>query len=423
MATRARRFPLLDSVRAIAAIIVVAAHVAGPAGADQPGTFAQPFITRASIAPALFFVVSGFLLYRPFVRARLLDRPRQDLRTYALGRALRVVPAYWVALTLITIWHDKPLVFGDEWWAFYLFGQIYIGEPLGGIPAVWSLNIEVAFYVMLPFFALAVAKLPGRTMRAKLRGELFAIGALIAMALVVRGIVGAKVVDPETQVDFLALEFFDWCAYGMLLAVLGVWLEGREEKGMPRWLHPFARYPGILWGAAILVMLGDALYFNGKIYEYTLAENYLEHLAFGFVAFAIVAPLTFGDQRVGLTRRLIDNRVLLYLGLVSYGIFLWHEAVIQQLQKWDLGQIDFIHPYVLWFTAALLMSTAIATISYYLIERPAMGLRRRILGARAVRPRDEALGPDEAPAAPHTVHDDGAAAPLGSSPEARTPAD
>jgi peptidoglycan/LPS O-acetylase OafA/YrhL len=411
MNVRARRFPLLDSVRAIAAIIVVAAHVAGPSGADRPGTFAEPFITRASIAPALFFVVSGFLLYRPFVRARLLDRPRQDLRSYALGRVLRVVPAYWVALTLITIWHDKPLVFGDQWWAFYLFGQIYIGEPLGGIPAVWSLCIEIAFYVMLPFFALAVAKLPGRTFGAKVRGEVLAIGALIFVALLTRGIVGADGLSLETAVDVAPITFFDWCAYGMLIAVFTVWLEGREEKGLPRWAEPFARWPGILWGAAILAMIGDALYFDGKIYEYTLFENYLEHLVFGFVAFAVVAPLTFGDQRVGWTRRLIDNRPLLYLGLVSYGVFLWHEAVIQQLVKWDLGQIDFIHPYVLWLGVALLLSMAIGTVSYYVLERPAMNLRRRILGARAVRPRDEALGADEAPAAPHTARDAHAAAP------------
>jgi peptidoglycan/LPS O-acetylase OafA/YrhL len=396
---------LLDSVRAIAAIIVVSAHVAGPSGADRKGTLAAPFVTRASIAPALFFVVSGFLLYRPFVRARLLDRPRQKLGSFALGRVLRVVPAYWIALTIIALWHDKPLVFGDQWWAFYLFGQIYIGEPLGGIPAVWSLCIEVAFYVMLPFFAMAVARLPGRTVRGKVRGELIAIGVLIGVALVMRGIVGAKAVSPETQVDALPIIFFDWCAYGMLIAVFTVWLEARTEPELPRWAAPFARWPGLAWGAAILALVGDALYFNGKILEYTLFENFLEHLVFGFVAFAMVAPLTFGDQRVGWTRRLIDNRVLLYLGMVSYGIFLWHEAVIDQLVKWNLGRIDFLHPYILWPVTALLLSTAIATVSYYAIERPGMGLRRRILGARAERPRDEALGPDQAPAAPHPVHE------------------
>jgi peptidoglycan/LPS O-acetylase OafA/YrhL len=152
-------------------------------------------------------------------------------------------------------------------------------------------------------------------------------------------------------------------------------------------------------------MLGDALYFDGKIYNYTLFENFLEHLAFGFVAFAVVAPLTFGDQRRGLVRRAVDNRVLLYLGLVSYGIFLWHEAVIDQLKEWHLERVDFIHPYVLWPLVALLLSTAIASISYYVLERPSMGLRRRWLGARAERPRDEALGPEQAPAAPHPVHE------------------
>jgi peptidoglycan/LPS O-acetylase OafA/YrhL len=96
--------------------------------------------------------------------------------------------------------------------------------------------------------------------------------------------------------------------------------------------------------------------------------------------------------------------VLLYLGLVSYGIFLWHQAVLEQLENWGLGDVGFIHPYLLWPGVALALSTVIATVSYYALERPAMGLRRRILGPRADRPRGEALA-EPAPATPLAVRD------------------
>ena len=258
---------------------------------------------------------------------------------------------------------------GDEWWAYYAFAQIYIGEPLGGIAAAWSLCIEVAFYAAIPFFALAMARVPGRTPRGRLRGELAGLAVLFVMAYVFRVIVGVDGLSLESSVDVAPVTFLDWFALGMLMAVFSAWLDGREGAS-PGWLRPFERYPGILWAAAAAVFVGDSLYFDGKILNYTLLDNLIEHAAFGFIAFALIAPLTFGDRRQGLLRRVLDNRVLLYLGLVSYGIFLWHEAVIQQLVRWDLGQVGFIHPYLLWYLPTLAITVAIASVSYYALERP-----------------------------------------------------
>ena len=89
-------------------------------------------------------------------------------------------------------------------------------------------------------------------------------------------------------------------------------------------------------------------------------------------------------------RRVLANRVLLYIGLVSYGTYLWHAAVFEQLQRWDFGQVaDAIHP-LAWYVAGAGLTIAVASVSYYLIERPALTLKNRI-GGRSPGPDREAL--------------------------------
>src|SRR4051794_15995274 len=100
MERRAPRFPHVDSLRAIAALAVLGTHAALYAGAVHPGSHVGRYAQRLEVGVAVFFVISGFLLYRPYVAARVagIDGPR--VGPYAWRRFLRIVPAYWVALTI-----------------------------------------------------------------------------------------------------------------------------------------------------------------------------------------------------------------------------------------------------------------------------------------------------------------------------------
>src|SRR2546423_1505118 len=178
MNARARRFPLIDSLRAIAAIMVLCAHAGPPAGAELAGAATRPFVPRLNSSLTIFFVISAFLLYRPFVHHRVLGGQRPELRSYALGRFLRIAPAFWLALTVIALILPRPGVLSGDWWIFYGFGQIYGVHLFGGISATWSLCIEVAFYACLPLFVVAMARVPGRMVVTRLRGELVALGVL-----------------------------------------------------------------------------------------------------------------------------------------------------------------------------------------------------------------------------------------------------
>jgi peptidoglycan/LPS O-acetylase OafA/YrhL len=402
---RARRFPLFDSLRAIAAIFVVTRHGLDQTPAVDPiSTIYPPVMAMGVLALAMFFVISAFLLYRPFLAAHVAGTKRTGFWAYALGRGLRIFPAYWLALTVIVIWLDKPYVFTQDWWQFYLLVYDYFGYALGGVGPAWSLCIELAYYVFLPFFVLFVARLPGATPEARLRWSAIACGVVTAVGLASRIYFTERAKTGGVSADIIPPAFLDWLGFGMLLAVFSVWLERRDER-LPGPLRHLDRFPVLAWAVALVLFVVDSLLIRDQPIVFGSPETWQVHVLGGLAALAIVVPGAIGSHERGLVRRLLANRVLLFLGLVSYGIFLWHMAVIEQLDAWNLERIGFVSPYVLWPVVALIGSTAIATVSYYALERPAMGLRKRILRRRTpVGPRGEALA-EPAPAAPLPVRD------------------
>jgi peptidoglycan/LPS O-acetylase OafA/YrhL len=405
---RADRFFLLDSLRGVAALMVLATHVAFVL---PPDSAARPWQARLESAFAIFFVISGFLLYRPFVKARLSGKPALSVRAYAWRRFLRIVPAFWVAVTAIAIWLSVPDAFSPHnILANYGFLQLYRGENHANvIPQAWTLCVEVAFYALLPLWAWLMRRAPGRDFAGKLRSEFVAVGLLILGSLAWNAVLvwgGAVHKIPFAPTPILAAlpGYMDHIGLGMLLAVLSVWLEQRDA-GLPRPVALVARFPSVciaialtaLWvGATRIGLTGRA----GEIYSPT---QYMErHVLNSVIAVAMVLPAVFGDPRHGFTRRVLGSRVLIYLGLISYGFYLFHLAVIDQLVDWQLYKVDFGPPYLLWYVVALAGALVLGSLSYYLVERPALSLKRLVAPRPATQ--DGALA-EPAPATPVVAGD------------------
>src|SRR4051812_32160566 len=129
------RFPQVDGLRAFAALAVLVTHTAFLSGFNGRG-FAGEVTARLDVGVTLFFVISGFLLYRPFVAARLEGRAGPRVTRYARRRVLRIVPAYWLALTVLAIWPGLVGVHTDHWWVYYGFLQdVRTSWIQGGIQA------------------------------------------------------------------------------------------------------------------------------------------------------------------------------------------------------------------------------------------------------------------------------------------------
>jgi peptidoglycan/LPS O-acetylase OafA/YrhL len=175
------RFALFDSLRGIAVLAVVVFHAFLVCGSLERRVIGDAAGVLGSHGPIVFFAISGFLLYRPWVAARAAQAPPLRALGYARRRALRILPAYWTALTVLAIYPGISGVFSGDWWRYYLFLQLYDGDTLSrAIPVAWTLCVEVSFYAALPLWAAGMRALSaGRP--AWLRGEIGAL-ALVAVA-------------------------------------------------------------------------------------------------------------------------------------------------------------------------------------------------------------------------------------------------
>jgi peptidoglycan/LPS O-acetylase OafA/YrhL len=208
------RFALVDGLRAIAASTVILYHAGYETGAVHNRVYGA-YVTRGNIGVTLFFLISGFLLYRPFVAHRLIGAPGTRLRDYARRRLLRILPAYWVALTVLALWPGLPgNVFGPDWWRYYGFLQVYSDRTvLGGIGPAWTLCVEMSFYVALPIFAVLVsAALARRPRRVQIRVELVVLLALALGSLAYRDWLTVHL--PFSPMLNALPVFVDWFAAG-----------------------------------------------------------------------------------------------------------------------------------------------------------------------------------------------------------------
>jgi peptidoglycan/LPS O-acetylase OafA/YrhL len=362
------RFPLFDSLRAIAALSVFLGHtvtetqVYGPHPKDFPlAVFAAEV---ADQGVAIFFLISGFLLYRPFLAARRSGRTLA-LRDFARRRILRIVPAYWIALTLFLITGLVSGVTAHNWWIFYGFGQIYSVNTIGGgIGAAWTLCIEVTFYAALPVFAFAAARF-GRNPQS-VRGDIALLTILVVASLAFRA-------HFHTFASYATVSTlpgtFTWFALGMALAILSVTQEGRPQAA---WLTRFVvRRPTVCW----LLAAGcfALLYHASRTYSGVTVEV-ATHALYGVVALLILLPGVLGDAAGGLARRALRFPALAWIGLISYAFYLYHTIVIAQVNKLAVDA-HVPQKYVFVLVLSFVISCICAALSYYVFERPIMRLR------------------------------------------------
>jgi peptidoglycan/LPS O-acetylase OafA/YrhL len=389
------RFALFDSLRAIAVLCIIAFHVSSITGALDKGIVGDGLAVLGPEALIQFFVISGFLLYRPFVSARAKGVPAPSTARYGRRRVLRIVPAYWVALTLLAIFPGIVGVFSGDWWRYYFFLQVYSPETVGGgIPVAWSLCVEVMFYVLLPFWAMGLRRLRlGSGGWAWLRAELAAL-AVVALGGIAVQVAAARNLVSDLVATTLAGQIV-WFALGMALAVLSVAAARSDRES--RLVRAVVEHPGLCWlgagaafvGLTFLLRPGGLLGIVQTLVQQQPVPKTIAAIALGLATNAlIVLPAVFGERAGGLPRRVLASAPLAWLGMVSYGMYLWHLTITEllgrpsdpaQFSASGLGLVDKIDHVTtpILYVLVVGVTAAFAAASYYVIELPFLRRKER----------------------------------------------
>lgn len=371
------RFPLLDGLRAIAALSVVALHSAAAVAYFQG--WAGAYLRQLASGVTVFFLLSGFLLYRPFVHARVSGRDPIRIRDYTRRRLLRIVPAYWLALTALALWPGLPgrPLHGLR---YYLFLQDFHRATLfNGLGTAWSLGTEVTFYLALPFYAAVLnRRYFFRTTKRLVAFELLALTALSIGSLAFR----AATAGSHPNLGYTLAGTFDWFALGMALAVISVATHGRRT-GLGSVVEVIGRHPTACWLAAFGSLTVTAAYWE-RTRRYDAYSGGPLHYLWGLTALLLLLPAVFGHDGKGLPRQLLRAKPIAWLGLISYGIYLWHLPLIPKVARAAGISGHTASSAVAVFVLAAAVTIACAAASYYLVERPILRYKRGFRARRQV---------------------------------------
>jgi len=370
-----RYFPAVEGMRGVAVMLVFAGHVL-IISHPQGGSAENLGHWLGATGLIVFFVISGFLLYRPFLRARGERRTGEIVPRYLLRRAVRILPAYWVALTLSEIWFDLTGVFNSEWWVSYGLLQSYDSQwQETGLGVAWTLCVEATFYLALPLIALLLQNRGLGSARGRASQLRWELGFLGAMALA--GFAWLDSIGPAFDLDFIVQTLpatMQWFAIGMFLAVLQI----SAGSLLPRVASALAdaRVAWAIAAGVFLFLVSEVSHHVGLPEE---AIRWIEGLGLLTVAVGAMGPTVLGDG-AALVRRVVANRVLLYLGTISYGIYLYHLPIVYHLNFESVvadSRFQMVNLAVIAFVACFVLGTA----SWYLIERPLMRLVRSVKGS------------------------------------------
>ncbi|MBT8041016.1 MAG: acyltransferase [Gammaproteobacteria bacterium] len=342
---RHRFFPALHSLRGLAALWVLVFHTWYFSGEKELIVGLDKLFKVGWLGVHLFYALSAFLLTMHLLKAK--DR---SYGLFFKRRFLRIFPAYWFQLILLVAlgaWVGLDTAAARQYWPEHIFMFFNlpprVAQPMNGV--WWTLPVEFGFYLLLPVLLWMLLKL------RPLAFFVFAVATTIAFRFVMFRRFGSEVGILIEQLPGVLSVF----GAGMVAAW---WMHSWPER-RPVWLLPVALLGFIAWIAVLLVDVEG--YWKGSVLLYVWGS-----VSAVFIS-ALIAALFDSEKR------LLAHGVPVWLGEVSYGIYLWHLPVILSLLHFQPRLADSM----VWLTLAVLPFTLLlAWISLRWVERPAMKLGR-----------------------------------------------
>jgi len=332
------RLRQLDGLRALAFLAVFTHHAV-----DAPLLWA---------GVDLFFVLSGFLITAILLRQRGSD---SFFRSFYYRRFLRIFPAYYLVLLMTFAFFDAEWREHWYWYVFYISNIqdafVGIGSPL--LSPMWSLAVEEQFYLLWPLLVFFLGS----------KGMWRLSWACLLIAPVVRGALTISFDDFRPVYALLPCRL-DLLAAGGLMAIAR--MRDRER------FNALARHGFRVAALGSVAFAGMAVLLpEFRTSENSLLFNVLGYSLIGVVMVGIVAGVV-AARSDGVVYRLLTAKGLVYLGTISYMMYLCHLLIIMELRHW----LQLPQP----FNAALSLAVVIlvSSLSWFAMERPLMGYKDRV---------------------------------------------
>ena len=390
----------LDGVRGLLCLMIVVTHVTGH---YSPKTAATWQTNVFGFSLVYFFVLSGFLLSLPFIRNLVKERSVSALPNvtdYAVHRLARIMPAYLLIFLFVNFVLQvayvqnpalQPIGTDDGTGMITDPGKLIANLTLmqsyfpayiqTGINPSWSLTLEYAFYASLPLLFLVVFK-----MRKRMNVNPLVLATIVPGILLVIGLIGRAfiplVFSHVGTTDFLLLNWGpNWAAVftksyltnadnfalGMFAAIAFVAMERGE---LPERLARRVRMISALAILPVVLLCGVLLVFANQFVTAGVA------IVAALMILIIVAPLA-RHQKTRLATAL-DFKPIRYVGEISLSTYLWHFPVLLMLGRigWMAG--DTLPGMLSNIVLTLAVTLVAGSITYYLIEKPAMNYAKRV---------------------------------------------
>ena len=347
-----RRSARIESLRALSALAVVACHAWAFTNGATFGTYHSRLILGAGfLGVSVFFALTGFLIFLPFARRDYAGGRRVNLGGYLLNRALRILPLYYVVLVVVaTVDGVAAGTFLRFLWFGENFKDVLVTKAIDG--PMWSLVVELHFYLLLPPLAWCLARF---CKRSALRAVLcLAVLGAVSVAVYERSLSSSATWTYSLPANFV------YFVPGMMLAIA----RARIDLARPKWLdHPLSR-PEVFVLGAIIIWL--AIFLDVDV-EFRL----LPVAALGTLL--AVGSCTLQLRR-GILDRMLDARPLAFIGVASYSLYLWHWPLLNWLPRPTPSGYG---SWLVLLAYALPLCLAAAFISYRIVEYPVLRVRRR----------------------------------------------